>query len=369
MKPLTHIIQILTFAAVLQSVVLLIHLSSKKSGSKYERRILIVLFISFMIFLSGNALLLLYGGNHFWKTYHSLNLIIFFSSPLLYLYFLGKLNAKSSFTIADGLHFIIVLPILAIAITKVMLSTHKSLPFNNYGPIITAGLFLQNLIYLFLVLAQIRKKRKSINTNKLKLYNKQATLNSINFELTGLHKLFLAFFGIMLLKTGVFLSCRIFSLFTFCVLFTGVFFILAFILINCIVLFGLSRSTLFEEKERYASRTIDDSLKENYLQKLEIALLKERVYRDSLITLDKLSKLLKIPRNDLSRIINENYALNFNEMINQLRIDEAKQLISENNGEIPIIEIAYKVGYNSKSTFNTAFKRYTGKTPSSFSLN
>jgi AraC-like DNA-binding protein len=53
-------------------------------------------------------------------------------------------------------------------------------------------------------------------------------------------------------------------------------------------------------------------------------------------------------------------------MIAGYRIEEAKKLVLSENHDITIEELAEKVGYNSKSAFNKAFKKHTGQTPSQF---
>lgn len=365
---LNQILKILTFGAILQSLIILIILMIK-NGNNYERLILMLLFITFGIFLTGNVIFIYYRQIDHYDLFHVLNLVIFLSAPLLYFYFQGKLNNKSTIKPPDLLHALPFILIFGFIFQVMFFRTGKPLRFNNYGPFITAALFLQNLFYFILVLKKIKEKKNNINLISRKLYDREATVNSVNFEITWLHRLFLLFFIIICFQTSVFLSCRLFSLFRFCVIFTGIFFILSFILINSFILLGLSKSTLFEEKGKYLSKGLKEEIKSEYLKKLEKALLIDKIYLHPLITLERLSKELKIPRNDLSRIINENFALNFNEMINQFRINDAKSLIRKSEGNIPIIDIAYSVGYNSKSTFNTAFKRYTGKTPSSYQLN
>jgi len=85
------------------------------------------------------------------------------------------------------------------------------------------------------------------------------------------------------------------------------------------------------------------------------------------LQLQNLADYLGIPSYQLSQIINTELQQNFYELINSLRIAEAKhRLIDPTNQHITILAIAYDVGFNSKSTFNTAFKKYTKMTPSQF---
>ena len=68
----------------------------------------------------------------------------------------------------------------------------------------------------------------------------------------------------------------------------------------------------------------------------------------------------------LSYIINDKFNLNFYDFINKYRIEESKQYLNKSSNIKTVLEIAYKVGFNSKTTFNSAFKKYTDMTPSEF---
>ncbi len=93
----------------------------------------------------------------------------------------------------------------------------------------------------------------------------------------------------------------------------------------------------------------------------------EKPFLEADLTLGKLARRLHIHSNYLSRIINEHLNQSFNDFVNQYRIEEACRRISEpGDKEITILQIAYETGFYSKSVFNTAFKKFTGMTPSQF---
>jgi len=103
--------------------------------------------------------------------------------------------------------------------------------------------------------------------------------------------------------------------------------------------------------------------KDNLINYLE----QEKPYTDPDLQLQNLADYLGIPSYQLSQIINTELQQNFYELINSLRIAEAKhRLIDPAKQHITILAIAYDIGFNSKSTFNTAFKKYTKMTPSQF---
>ena len=110
----------------------------------------------------------------------------------------------------------------------------------------------------------------------------------------------------------------------------------------------------------------EDALKELALS-LKQLMQKERLYRESELKLETLANKLNISKHFISQIINQVYRVNFFEYINLLRIEEAKQLLAGNDKKsMNIIEVAYSVGYNTKNTFNTAFRRIVGVTPTEY---
>ncbi len=98
---------------------------------------------------------------------------------------------------------------------------------------------------------------------------------------------------------------------------------------------------------------------------LKHTITREKAFSDNTISLAKLAKKLNTTTHALSQVINENFQLTFFELIGYYRIEEAKQLLKSNT-EIKVSEIAFEVGYNSLSAFNTAFKKATGLTPTKF---
>jgi AraC-like DNA-binding protein len=93
----------------------------------------------------------------------------------------------------------------------------------------------------------------------------------------------------------------------------------------------------------------------------------EKPYRNSTLSLKELAESLEVSTRDISLLINNELNQNFFDFINRYRINEAKELLGNpENKKVTILEIMYDVGFNSKSSFNTAFKKYTNKTPSQF---
>lgn len=118
-------------------------------------------------------------------------------------------------------------------------------------------------------------------------------------------------------------------------------------------------------ESKYAKSPLDAVIRQRIVRKLESAMVQDRLYRNSLLNLRGLGAALKENTHYVSQVINQDLNSNFYELVNRYRIDEAKKRLVD-APEQTILEIALAVGFNSKSTFNTAFRRLTGQTPSSF---
>lgn len=121
------------------------------------------------------------------------------------------------------------------------------------------------------------------------------------------------------------------------------------------------------EVSKYLKSGLTPSLSVELKEELINLFTVQKVYRDSSLNLETLSEKLNTTRHNTSQIINEHFDMNFFELINKFRIDEAiNLLIEDKNGNLNIIDIAYEVGYNNKVTFNKAFKKTTSLTPTEF---
>ncbi|MDR6462508.1 helix-turn-helix domain-containing protein [Chryseobacterium sediminis] len=92
----------------------------------------------------------------------------------------------------------------------------------------------------------------------------------------------------------------------------------------------------------------------------------EKPYLDSELNLIKLAEMLSVSTHHLSYVINTGFGKNFFQYVNEFRVEYAQKLLKEPNSKLSILGIAYESGFNSKTSFNTTFKKVTGQTPSEF---
>ncbi len=101
------------------------------------------------------------------------------------------------------------------------------------------------------------------------------------------------------------------------------------------------------------------------LERLSNYMQAERPYLDAELSLQKLADGIGLPDKLVSQLINQRLGKHFFDFINEFRITEAKALL-KNQPELTVLEVLYQVGFNSKSSFYTAFKKETGQTPTNY---
>jgi len=123
-----------------------------------------------------------------------------------------------------------------------------------------------------------------------------------------------------------------------------------------------------KEKNNKPSNTAEDKIQNLVLKsKLEKYVTAHEVYLNPSLTIFDLAKGIGLTSTDLSLFLNKHLHKNFFDFINEYRIEKAKSILKDpDKRHLTILEILYDVGFNSKSSFNTAFKRYVGKTPTEY---
>ncbi|HEX6892283.1 MAG TPA: helix-turn-helix domain-containing protein, partial [Chryseolinea sp.] len=92
-----------------------------------------------------------------------------------------------------------------------------------------------------------------------------------------------------------------------------------------------------------------------------------KLYLQSELTLQDLAEKLDTPSYQVTQAINEGLGRNFYDLVNGYRVEEAKRLLSDPASKnSKILTVGMDAGFNSKTTFNTVFKKFTGLTPSEF---
>ncbi|RLD25730.1 MAG: hypothetical protein DRI75_12930 [Bacteroidetes bacterium] len=118
---------------------------------------------------------------------------------------------------------------------------------------------------------------------------------------------------------------------------------------------------------KYQKSSLDTTTKENILNVIVQQMKSDKYFKTSTASLSGLAKAINESSHHVSQVINEQLNQSFFEMLASYRVEEAKTILKTELGKkFTIEEIAEQVGYNSKSAFNTAFKKITSQTPSEY---
>ena len=133
---------------------------------------------------------------------------------------------------------------------------------------------------------------------------------------------------------------------------------------------GLQQPALFFEQASNAQPRrpiLSDERMSRTSAKLIAALNTDRRFADSDLSLRTLSDATGVTKNHISETLSQHLGVNFFDFVNSHRATEARRLLEET--DLSILEIALEVGFNSRSTFNAAFKKHVGSPPSTYREN
>ena len=127
----------------------------------------------------------------------------------------------------------------------------------------------------------------------------------------------------------------------------------------------LGEGSQFEtSKRKYQKSLINKTHIKKYKNQLDLLMLDEQPYLDPSLTLKALAEMMEIPSNHLSQLLNEGYGKNFADFVNTYRLETFKAKVADpSQRNLTILALAYDSGFNSKTVFNTFFKKTMGTTP------
>jgi AraC-like DNA-binding protein len=137
-----------------------------------------------------------------------------------------------------------------------------------------------------------------------------------------------------------------------------------YLIILLLVFRNNEESAFFDEKEKYKNKEINEETQLLMDQKLAVIVEKE-LFLNPNFSLEEAAKELKVTKHILSQYVNEILGKSFSSLIKEYRVEKAKELL-ETEKNYTIESLGYDSGFNSKSTFFTAFKKITGLTPAEY---
>lgn len=122
-----------------------------------------------------------------------------------------------------------------------------------------------------------------------------------------------------------------------------------------------------ESTEKYRRSGLTEERANAIIKSLSVLMQNEMPYMDSTLTLNKLAEKLSVSPHNLSEVINTKLNQNFFDYVNSYRIDKVKKDLADSGKQnITLLAIAIDAGFNSKSSFNSTFKKFTGMTPTEY---
>jgi len=116
---------------------------------------------------------------------------------------------------------------------------------------------------------------------------------------------------------------------------------------------------------KYEKSGLKQNEMETYAERVKKVIEQEKLYLQQGLKLKDLSEKIEIPSHQLSEVLNQSMQTTFFDLVNRYRVEEAKERIKA-FPDYTLLQIAYDSGFNNKTSFVNAFRRFEGTTPSRF---
>jgi AraC-like DNA-binding protein len=363
-KPQINLLSVFYIFAGFLGLLIFIILNLKKTIRK-KSTFLMSLFVLFhSLFILHLSLYLINCQYYFPHTLLFSTAFTLLYGPLIYLYFkMTDIDYKLKWI--DSLHFLPALILLIYIFPFYRLSSIEkfSILFNqeeilaNETNIIFLAKFISLVIYAIFTF-KIYQKSKLKSEEKIRKLLWQRNIIAI-------YIIYIIAFVFYIAITSGFFDSPIFFHLQILVMVCIVFYVAYITYSQPEILRGelkiIDPINLFKYEKSGLTKNFSLDLKNQLIALLE----EEKIYMINDINLNMLSQKLGTSRHNTSQVINEHFDLNFFELINEYRIKDAVELLKKDNN-LNIIEVAYKVGFNNKTTFNKYFKQELNQTPTQF---
>jgi AraC-like DNA-binding protein len=353
---LQTIVNITGMNAIAQAILLSAFFSINKRGLRTSNRILAALLLVFGLVIFSTLPGASYKFGSYYKISFILRRIAFLIAPLFYFYIKSLVDVKFRLRPKDTLHFIPFVVFLGLTLFQALVLHVWQITFVREYYAHTFAILVHNAIYIGLSLRFLKQRRITLKalfaeSNDLHVkWMRFFILGYLTFWLINFHNLFLL---------------NVLKISSWCPYAGSIYCLIPFVFFNVIAFIALLKPEVF--KNRIDSVYISTNLASRYQNRLLAAMESQKLYLNTDLSMVDMARDLSIPAKHLSYVINTMLHSNFYDFINFYRIEESKGLlVHPETGKKNILQIAFCVGFNSKSTFNAAFKKHTGMTPSEF---
>lgn len=294
------------------------------------------------------------------------NSFLFFYTPFLYLYTKSFLKPRFRFSKRNLYHFI------PFVFSLLLLSANFFISKNSSGEyvlisqlgwiILILAYYIQAVVYTIAAIKTSLNYRENIKRMFSNI--EQIKISWLTFILSGFLTIWFIFLGNFMLNvfglSNHFLDDLTLSI--------GL--LLLFGFVNAMVFKCLKEPAILIDDYIWGNgktQQLPKAVNEETAAKLTEFMKMDKPFLSPSISLSELADKLSIHPKTLSLVIKHSFNKNFYDYVNGYRIEEAKNLLScSENQNKTLLEILMDVGFNSKSVFNTAFKKHTGMTPSEY---
>jgi len=367
-------LSLLTIIIVFQLLFISLFLFTSKRGKSLSNKLL-GLFFFFIAINFVDILFTVQGLQDYYHQIAQLDLaVLLLLGPLFFFYTKTIVYQDFRFRIKSIFHFfpfVIVATFLTISYNSITPESQKQMlnEINSFKLPLVFTLFVYSiyvhiLAYLFLSWREVKRYRKVLRENyselsKLNLKWLKYMINSL--VMLVLIALFQSFVPYVFGETYIYIVLIALILFVF-------------YFINRVIFKALNQpgilSGIKEDSKsmtKYAGSLLKDYERQEHKMSLLNFMENEKPYLKPELNLEDLAKSLSVTEKILSQVINQSFDKSFFDFINSCRIEEAKNILqSSSDSKLTILEVIYQSGFNSKSSFNTCFKKMTRMTPTEF---
>lgn len=354
-----------------QGILLILALNGIQDNNIQANRILsvLILLLSFALF---SRVLPFYREFFNWqpKVFLFSEMIFFAYSPVFYLYILSLLKLEDPLPLKPWMHFIPVM-LHILAYFPLFFKEHQAFIDQvvdeevHFTLAIVGGLALvYNAFYLKKLWDIVNNYQESISKTQsfdqnLLYLNRVMILNATCLMTWGAIYLITGsgfFLGFETDRIREVLTDTAWLVFSFTTYFLGY--------------FAINQPEIFKvhhEIVKYKDTSLSNAELGKYKTRLSRIMQESKEFMNPELTLSQLSAKVGTNTHTLSRVINEGYNKSFYDFVNTYRVEEFIELVQqEENQRETFLALALRVGFNSKTTFNRAFKKVTGTTPRAY---
>lgn len=368
------LIDILLVTSIVQSLALAAFLMLPVNISLLSNRLLLVTVICFAaglseIFLYGSGLAVKHPNLAYLGT-----LLGLLQAGTLFLYAKSLMYRDFKLVKEHAVHSLLFWVVSAIFLAeyylqpmevKLQILLQRDHPGVLTSPLLAVGIHLVFLGYLYATIRSI---------NRFGVNIRQIFSNIENKQLSWLRSLLIGYSIVWTVSMFYCLSAHVYKSGDSTAWVVAIGAVTGFIFINYLFFNALRQPIIFsglsaEESALLAIENEGEALPfsdSEFIHTLEKYMSEEQPYLYSNLTVEQLARKMEVQPRELSRAINQGLGKNFFEFISRYRIEEAKRQLDDATNTNNILQIMYESGFNSKSVFNTAFKKATGKTPSQY---